>query len=285
MCSIRLISLFCAFGIVSCNHYTSALYRHASEAMESQAPPQVNKSKKVQIDMYYESMCPYCRRFFSTALKPMLEDKELMERIDLYLYPFGNAKLVPMENVSKDYKFWHPADIVQGYEHLVSCQHGKDECFGNKIQACALKLNERAKANSFITCMESSNYGSLELSSYMCQSNHTIDLDQIRKCVHSKDGYTALTEIGLHTQNLSKPAGPHEYVPWVVINGHHDKEAELDGDEGYSGFLFRQVCAQLTSPQPKSCSSIETQTPEEMKQIESQRLQALNSRTPFRKYF
>jgi len=275
MCRIWVVLLFCTLGGVLCKHSSLAVNRHVSEAKELHEI-KTSESKKLSIDLYYESLCPFCRQLFTKGLKPLLEDKDLSQQIDLHLYPFGNAQLMPTEQVSDGWKFWHPDDMGQGYEYVVKCQHGADECFGNKIQACALKLNTRETANAFITCMESSNFG-LELASHSCAQNLTVDLDPIRKCVQGKDGNAALTEMGIYTQNLSEPAGPHKYVPWVVIDGKHDDDAELDGDEGYSGFLLQQVCAQLEIPKPTACSNIKLEMPagtEEMKQVKAQRLQA-----------
>ena len=79
---------------------------------------------KVHVDLYYESLCPDCSGFITTQLKPTWN--KLSAIMSISLYPYGNAREHKLSNGT----------------YVYSCQHGKDECFGNFVEACIMKLNE-----------------------------------------------------------------------------------------------------------------------------------------------
>ena len=77
----------------------------------------VNADDKVRLHLYFESKCPDSKEFVNDQLYPTYQ--KLNSIINLRLVPFGNA------NVS----------ISRGGRTLTySCQHGPDECWGNKYQ-------------------------------------------------------------------------------------------------------------------------------------------------------
>lgn len=211
---------------------------------------------KVKVELFYETLCPFCRHFMSTSLNMVLEDEELSERIDLHLYPFGNADVEKITDVSKGYRYWHQDEIDKGFEYVIACQHGCDECFGNTLQACALKHLDNTTSSSFIVCMESRDDVSLEWASDDCAEKFGVDLDPIRDCVQGTEGNLAMVDLGTYTNSLKSPAGPKEYVPWVVMDGKHSEESEIDGDEGNSGHFLQQLCGKLDDPKPNKCNNV-----------------------------
>merc|ERR1712194_530616 len=68
-------------------------------------------------------------------------------------------------------------------------------------------------------------------------------------------GNILMAEIGNLTDTLAPPAGPKEYVPWIVIDGKHNPIAEQDGASGNRGYLVSEVCKCLDNPKPNACSS------------------------------
>jgi len=48
--------------------------------------------KKVSLELYYESLCPYCANFIVNYL-PQIFQNDLTSIVDLKLVPWGNAKL------------------------------------------------------------------------------------------------------------------------------------------------------------------------------------------------
>ncbi|CAM0152929.1 unnamed protein product [Urochloa decumbens] len=47
---------------------------------------------KVSLELYYESLCPYCSRFMVNRLAGIFEDG-LIDAVDLRLVPYGNARV------------------------------------------------------------------------------------------------------------------------------------------------------------------------------------------------
>ncbi|XP_031272268.1 gamma-interferon-responsive lysosomal thiol protein-like [Pistacia vera] len=77
---------------------------------------------KVELGLYYESLCPYSANFIINYLVKVFEDDDLLSVVDLHLYPWGNAK------------------IRNGTNTTFDCQHGPSECLLNTVEACAIAI-------------------------------------------------------------------------------------------------------------------------------------------------
>jgi hypothetical protein len=90
-----------------------------------------------RVAVYYESICPDSRKFILNQLIPTYD--KLSQYMDIDLIPFGNA------NVSyPNYDF----------KPFFQCQHGPDECYGNKAQACVIDLTKSTRPSlNYIKCM------------------------------------------------------------------------------------------------------------------------------------
>ncbi|PNX90600.1 gamma-interferon-inducible lysosomal thiol reductase, partial [Trifolium pratense] len=75
--------------------------------------------KKVSLELYYESLCPYCANFIVNYL-PQVFEQDLISIVDLKLVPWGNAKL-------RD-------------NSTIVCQHGPVECLLDTVEGCAIDL-------------------------------------------------------------------------------------------------------------------------------------------------
>ena len=81
---------------------------------------------KVHLDLYYESLCPDCSGFIQSQLKPTWERLHGSDIMSISLYPFGNAREHELTNGT----------------YVYTCQHGEEECFGNFVEACILKMKQ-----------------------------------------------------------------------------------------------------------------------------------------------
>jgi interferon gamma-inducible protein 30 len=54
---------------------------------------------KVSLELYYESLCPYCSRFIVNHLAGILEDG-LIDAVHLRLVPYGNARVGSNSEIS-----------------------------------------------------------------------------------------------------------------------------------------------------------------------------------------
>merc|ERR1712013_151604 len=73
----------------------------------------------VEISVYYESLCPDSIRFVNEQLFPSW--KKFKNELKVDLKPFGKANF-----------------YASGSSWNFTCQHGPEECQGNKVQACIL---------------------------------------------------------------------------------------------------------------------------------------------------
>lgn len=73
--------------------------------------------EKVLISAYIEYLCPDSRRFVNNQLSPTYQ--ELSDIMDIEIVPFGKSNWT-VDETSKQVTF--------------KCQHGPQECYGNKIQ-------------------------------------------------------------------------------------------------------------------------------------------------------
>ncbi|XP_054623696.1 gamma-interferon-inducible lysosomal thiol reductase-like [Dunckerocampus dactyliophorus] len=72
-------------------------------------------AEPVQLDVYYESLCPDCIFYITQVLYPTWV--LLQDILSVNLVPFGNAQEKP-----------------DGSKYIFKCQHGEQECLGNMIQ-------------------------------------------------------------------------------------------------------------------------------------------------------
>merc|ERR1712212_446247 len=93
----------------------------------------------LQMDLYYESLCPDSTRFISNQIPEMWA--ALSQEVSINFVPYGFASTTEDEN---------------GELHF-ECQHGERECAGNIVQACTLYLTQDKPDDqvSLITCMMS----------------------------------------------------------------------------------------------------------------------------------
>ncbi|ESQ56452.1 hypothetical protein EUTSA_v10026151mg [Eutrema salsugineum] len=179
------------------------------------------ESDKVKLNLYYESLCPYCQKFIADELVKIF-NSDLHTITDLNLIPFGNAR------VSDDM--------------TVTCQHGEEECKLNAIEACAISTWPDPKMHYwFIRCVEkhTKNWESSCVKEYGGEK-------AIKDCYSGDLSKSLIIEYANQTLSL-KPK--HEYVPWVTVNG---KPLYDDMDD----FVDR-VCKAYKgkSPLPKLCNS------------------------------
>ncbi|KAJ0234752.1 Gamma interferon responsive lysosomal thiol [Hirschfeldia incana] len=148
------------------------------------------ESEKVKLNLYYESLCPYCQSFIAYGLVKIF-DSDLHTITDLKLVPFGNA---------------HVSDNL-----TVTCQHGEEECKLNAIEACVIRTWPDPNVHYwFIRCIENDT-ANWESSCFAQGGGEKA----IKDCYSSDLSKTLI--FGYAKQTLSlKPK--HKYVPWVTVN-------------------------------------------------------------------
>jgi interferon gamma-inducible protein 30 len=160
--------------------------------------------EKPVIDVFVESLCPDCMDFIGGSFKNFnsYQDKDTLAIVNFY--PYGNA-----------------AEKWNGQKWDFTCQHGSNECYGNTVENCALSFLDKSQGHDFLICIE----GNIRSFSKDFEKTlaHCIDDKSLRaeilNCASSDEGNKLQHEAAQKT-----PA--HDYVPWVHVNGEHDKEVE-----------------------------------------------------------
>eukprot|EP00420_Gonyaulax_spinifera_P035896 CAMPEP_0197875184 /NCGR_PEP_ID=MMETSP1439-20131203/4497_1 /TAXON_ID=66791 /ORGANISM="Gonyaulax spinifera, Strain CCMP409" /LENGTH=310 /DNA_ID=CAMNT_0043494369 /DNA_START=51 /DNA_END=983 /DNA_ORIENTATION=+ len=204
----------------------------------------VSKDGKVEVALFYETMCPFCHKFFSESLKPLWQDRDFRPLLNVAVHPSGNVQVAPANMVSKGYFFWHEDKVKD--EYVFICQHGESECIGNRIHACAKKLLPEEKFMDLAFCMASHGEAMPERSSYQCMEEGGVDMIPIRDCVREPATSGAMFQIALLDDNLQPP---RKYVPWVLVNGVH-ANLETEGD------FKAAVCKALGDKAPAACQRV-----------------------------
>mmetsp|Transcript_58430 Transcript_58430/g.183216 ORF Transcript_58430/g.183216 Transcript_58430/m.183216 type:complete len:273 (-) Transcript_58430:68-886(-) len=212
----------------------------------------------VTLEVFYESMCPYCHVFFNETLRSFWQDTEMRSLVDLRLHPAGNLQAIPAENVSDGYFFWHPEQ--RSHRYLYICQHGESECIGNLIHMCAQRvLVDPDKYMALYFCMSTMTSAVPEKASFECMQELSIDPEPIRDCVTSPEANEEMYRVVQADVGLEPP---RKYVPWVVVNGRH-----LEIENGQAN-LHTALCTALGERAPASClKSLSSSAPNFMRQL------------------
>ncbi|XP_027184323.1 gamma-interferon-responsive lysosomal thiol protein isoform X2 [Coffea eugenioides] len=183
-------------------------------------------SDKVTLELYYETLCPYCANFIVNYLYKLF-DTGLIEITDLKLIPYGNAKIRP--------------------NSTVVCQHGPYECLLNTIEACAIDVWPDVHAHfPFIYCVEKLIYDGKKTEWETCFLKLGLDEKPVTDCYESGRGKELNLRNAAVTGDLRPP---HTYVPWVTVDGQPLYDDYID----FVSFICK---AYKGSPVPAACSGL-----------------------------
>ncbi|KAL3530926.1 hypothetical protein ACH5RR_010248 [Cinchona calisaya] len=186
-----------------------------------------SSSDKVTLELYYESLCPYCSNLIVNYLYKIF-DTDIIDITDLKLIPYGNAKIRPPNST-------------------IVCQHGEYECLLNTIEACAINVWPDVNAYfPFIYCVEKLVYEGKKTEWETCFEKLGLDQKPVSNCYASGRGKEL--ELG-YARDTNDLRPPHTYVPWVTVNGE-----PLYDD--YRNFLSYICKAYKGTPLPSACSGL-----------------------------
>ncbi|KAF6201206.1 hypothetical protein GE061_005653 [Apolygus lucorum] len=197
-----------------------------------------DNSTKVNVTVYYESLCPDSAAFVYKQLVPTWE--KMMDNIDLVLVPYGKSTTDKTENGTK-----------------FTCHHGEEECVGNKIQSCILEgsavPNTTAQVK-IIDCLMREAKKDMPYPTKMCVAKITsLDVEKVstalESCANSTKGDELLEKNGEKTKLFESPL---VNVPAVTINGMKDKDAIAD---------FQAALCKASANKPEACKGGKNSSP------------------------
>ncbi|KAG5899567.1 hypothetical protein JTB14_022898 [Gonioctena quinquepunctata] len=149
-----------------------------------------HEEHRVDVSVYYESLCPDSKRFFTQQLYPSLQGN-LSTFVNLTLVPYGKTK------ATMDINEWR-----------FECHHGENECYGNKIQACALRHVDNGKNTpefgfnkvslGFINCLmdkADKNAQVIFPTTECALVNHVGNLNEIENCANHTSASNYLSKL------------------------------------------------------------------------------------------
>lgn len=189
----------------------------------------------VPVTVYYESLCPDSIKFYINQLYPAMENPNLSTYVDLTLVPYGKSSHEKLENGS-----W-----------AFTCHHGERECYGNKVQACALDLltskNERLKYMNCLLKTMLDNRGAVYPINECAEQVKIAETSEIVKCANGTQGEDLLAAMGNKTQTFMAKL---TNVPTVVFNNKFDANDQSQAQTNFKGVL----CKYISEPKPAECA-------------------------------
>ncbi|KAG0720511.1 GILT-like protein 1 [Chionoecetes opilio] len=181
---------------------------------------------KVKVDVYFSSLCSDTMHFFTHQLYPTWT--QIKDIVDLNLIPFGKAKATPTSN--GDYTF--------------DCQHGPNECHGNKVMACVVNAFPVPTQVKMIHCMMSKSYPAY--AGQQCSREVGVEWEPLQRCSEGATGSTLLYQHGVTTSALK----PRVYfIPTITIDEHYGQSQLRTSLSS----LKRQICKYHKGPPHQNC--------------------------------
>ncbi|KAH8312150.1 hypothetical protein KR044_009600, partial [Drosophila immigrans] len=196
---------------------------------------------QVPVAVYYESLCPDSAKFITEQLYPALKS-ELRDVVEITFVPFGKS---------------HYSTL--GSDVTFTCHHGPNECYGNKVHACAidkiqsdsyrLDSTRESLTLDFINCLMKAgkNFPDNVYPGQRCASESQVNWENIKVCANSTEGSALLRQAGDVTMKLKEPLTS---VPTILFNEQFDSKVNQNAQLNFVGTLCRYVGA----PQPRICA-------------------------------
>ncbi|XP_046400077.1 GILT-like protein 1 [Ischnura elegans] len=183
----------------------------------------------VQVDIYYESLCTDSIAFITKQFYPTYQ--KMGKYMKVNFIPYGNS------NKTKD-------EATGGYTFV--CQHGPEECYGNKVQSCALvHIMEDKKKVAFINCVMSAQ--NVTAAGLECATDHNIEFPPIDTCVNGAEGNITLAKMGDKTDALNPRLTS---VPTVVF----DMMYKVDEQKMATSNFMSALCSHIMGTKPTECA-------------------------------
>ncbi|CAG9854843.1 unnamed protein product [Phyllotreta striolata] len=190
----------------------------------------LSTQEAVNVSVYYISSCPSSQRFIGSKLHQAYQ-KLGSEALNVKLYPtiVGYNTYGEEPYISYD----------------IDCINGDEECFANKMQACALHLfgfNENTI--NFEGCVMSSRQPENKRVVRRCAKKSQIEWSSIKKCINTR-GDEILTEIYDEFKELISEI---DHFPHIIFNGVYDERTARK-----ASINFLSTVCEMYKEKPAGC--------------------------------
>ncbi|XP_046400992.1 GILT-like protein 1 [Ischnura elegans] len=170
---------------------------------------------KLQIGIYYESLCPDSRRFILKQLPGAY--MQFREYIDIKFVPFGKA-------------------TTSGSGGF-NCQHGPVECDANRMQSCALSyITNPDMQAQFVPCVM--NGTDPTILGPKCASEIGLNYGDVERCYATDEGLNLQLQAQTDTYAVQDPL---DFVPTIVYNGVFNQGLQDNSLSDFSSTICRQL--------------------------------------------
>ncbi|CAG9822492.1 unnamed protein product [Phaedon cochleariae] len=162
-----------------------------------------SQAERLKVSVYYESLCGDSIRFVKNQLFPVY--KLLGNALQVDLVPYGKA-----------------SSSNESGKLVFTCQHGPQECYGNKFHACAISQNSVEESTEFVYCSLSSTEESPASDETLerCSNSSGISWKALQSCYESGRADALLIKNGERTSAITPPL---KFVPTIIFNDHFDQ--------------------------------------------------------------
>lgn len=175
----------------------------------------------IKVSVYYESLCSDSVAFIKYQLVPTF--KKMSKAIDIDLVPYGKA-----DQTQRDGRW------------IFTCQHGPQECEGNKLHACLVDSLYPKQSNKLVTvigCLMGNRNQFKALP--QCVRKVKLDPNEFITCAQSIKGENLLAAFGNRTYNFFM----HKinYVPTIVFNDTYNEQESKDAEINLESVVCKYV--------------------------------------------
>ena len=222
---ISLLTLSAAAGL-NVNKTSTAI---ATNSTTSNTTTTATPKSLLKLAVYFESLCSDSRAFVLNQLVPA--HAKLGAYLDLDLVPYGNVRV--STNESSGQTTYH-------------CQHGEEECWGNRVEACAIAQSTTQKQGlAFVSCLfNGSNWRAPRVKAAPCATTVSLDWERIATCNSGGQGEQLIATNRVRTESLLPKK---TFIPWITINGEH----RADTQSNALGRLSEYLCTDYLSTVPE----------------------------------
>ncbi|KAJ9595855.1 hypothetical protein L9F63_012957, partial [Diploptera punctata] len=182
-----------------------------------------SNSDKVSLTIYYESLCPDSIKFFKDQLSPTYSS--LKDHVSLKFIPFGKG-----------------TQTITNGTFSFTCHHGETECYGNIVQACAVKIYYGEDVYKIVDCLmtevDPKTVTNQTYPTVTCLQKLDLQQTKLDECIHGINGLQYLSDMANTTARLNPEL---KSVPSIAVNMRFDYSESQSAVSDLKNFVCKKL--------------------------------------------